>query len=231
MAQSLACVVSSGALKLEGLAAQGAANARVLNGKPSTSSVAAVRRNVVVSASLNNEEAQTSSRRSVLSLLAASVAAGTLAQNASALVDIPIGPAPLPSGGLPGTENADEARDFDKNLIDRFYFQVVEGKEVQLRIKAAVDEIIAVKSLIDKKAWPYVMNDLRSKASYLRFDLKKVIDGKPKEVKKELVSLKNKVFDSLDKLDYAARCKSTPKAEAAYAEAVGLLKDLVSSLA
>lgn len=99
MAQSLACVVSSGALKLEGLAAQGAANARVLNGKASTSAVA-VRRNVVVSASLSNEEAETSSRRSVLSLLAATVAAGAFVQNASAVSDIKFGRTPPLSGGL-----------------------------------------------------------------------------------------------------------------------------------
>jgi hypothetical protein len=97
MAQSLA--VSCGSLKLEGLAAQGAANARVLNGRSSTNAVA-VRRNVVVSASLSSEEAETSSRRSVLGLLAATVVAGAFAQNANAVVDIKLdGPPPL-SGGL-----------------------------------------------------------------------------------------------------------------------------------
>jgi photosystem II oxygen-evolving enhancer protein 3 len=231
MAQSLACAVSSGSLKLEGLAVQGAAKARVLNGRSSNGSVA-VRRNVVVSASsMSNEEAETSSRRSVLSLLAASVAAGAFAQNANALIDIKLDGPPLPSGGLPGTENADEARDTDLDLPKRFFLQGLAPPAAAGRIKDAVNEIIAVKAYIDKKAWPYVQNDLRSKAQYLGFDLKTIIDSKSKPEKKELVALKAKVFDSINKLDYAARSKSTPQAEAAYTETVALLKKLVAQIA
>jgi photosystem II oxygen-evolving enhancer protein 3 len=128
-----------------------------------------------------------------------------------------------------GTENADEARDFDLNLKQRFFLQTTDNAVA--RIKEAAEQIIAVKSYIDKKAWPYVQNDLRSKAQYLGFDLKSVIDAKPKGEKKELVALKAKLFDSINKLDFAARSKSVPKADAAYNETVDLLKQVLGQLA
>ena len=65
------------------------------------------------------------------------------------------------------------------------------------RAKESAEQIIAVKGLIEKKAWPYVQNDLRSKAGYLRFDLTTVINSKPKEEKKELTALTNKLYDSI----------------------------------
>lgn len=236
MAQcSLACAVSSGSLRLEGLAAQGAANARALSSRPSSSSGVALRRSVVVSASSSksNEEVEStaSSRRSVLSLLAATVAAGALAQSASALTEIKLeGPPPL-SGGLPGTENSDEARDFDLDLKKRFFLVSLESPAAVGRVKEAADQIIAVKSYIDKKAWPYVQNDLRSKAQYLSFDLKTILESKDKAVKKDLKALTSQLFESINKLDYAAKSKSTPKAEKAYAETVALLNKVVASIA
>jgi len=236
MAQSMACMVSSGSLKLEGgLAAQGAANARALNGRSSSRCVASVRSNGVVAASVSRAEeettATTSSRRSMLSLLAASVAAGAFVKEASALVDIKLeGPPPL-SGGLPGTENADEARDFDIDLKKRFFLQSVGTDEAIARVKEAVDQIVSVKSYIDKKAWPYVRNDLRSKAQYLGFDIKTIIDSKGKPEKKVLGDMKTKLFETINKLDYAATKKSSPDAEKYYAETVDLLTKFVAKLA
>lgn len=130
-----------------------------------------------------------------------------------------------------GTENADEARDTDLDLNKRFFLQALPTSLAAGRVKEAADEIIAVKSYIDKKAWPYVQNDLRSKAQYLGFDLKAIIDSKSKPDKKTLVALKAKLFDSINNLDYAAKLKSTPKAEKAYAETVDILKKLVASIA
>lgn len=64
-----------------------------------------------------------------------------------------------------GTDNSDEARDLKLPLKNRFYLQSLSPTEAMARAKESVKDIFNVKELIDKKAWPYVQNDLRSKAS------------------------------------------------------------------
>lgn len=98
-----------------------------------------------------------------------------------------------------GTLNSDQARDFNLPYNkDRFYLQPLSPTEAAQRAKVSAKEIINVKQLIDKKAWPYVQNDLRLRAEYLRYDLKTVISGKPKDEKKSLQDLTGKLFDSIN---------------------------------
>lgn len=94
--------------------------------------------------------------------------------------------------------NSDEARDFDLPLKDRFFIQALAPAQAAVRAKESAKEIVGVKQLIDKKAWPYVQNDLRSKASYLRYDLKTVISAKPSGEKKPLKDLTEKLFSVID---------------------------------
>ncbi|KAK1364827.1 Oxygen-evolving enhancer protein 3-2, chloroplastic [Heracleum sosnowskyi] len=171
------------------------------------------------------------SRRAVLSVVAAGLSVGFFAKDVLAAANsIKIGPPPPPSGGLPGTDNSDEARDLDKPLKQRFYLQPLPPTEAAARAKDSAKDIINVKELIDKKAWPYVQNDLRSKAEYLRYDLNTVISAKPKDEKKLLKELTGKLFQVINDLDYAAKKKSTPKAEKAYAETVTALNDVLAKL-
>lgn len=69
--------------------------------------------------------------------------------------------------------------------------------EAAVRAKESAKDILGVKSLIDQKAWPYVQNDLRLKAGYLRFDLNTVISAKSKDEKKSLKELTGKLFDTI----------------------------------
>ena len=103
-----------------------------------------------------------------------------------------------PAHSTDGTENSDEARDFDLPLKNRFYLQPLSPSEAAARAKESAKDILNVKGLIDKKAWPYVMNDLRLKASYLRYDLNTVINAKSKEEKKPLKELTGKLFSTID---------------------------------
>ncbi|OMO76686.1 Photosystem II PsbQ, oxygen evolving complex [Corchorus capsularis] len=172
-------------------------------------------------------------RRAVLGLVAATLAGGSFVQAvlaADAARSIKVGPPPPPSGGLPGTLNSDEPRDLKLAYKDRFFLQPLAPSEAAKRAKESAKDILGVKSLIDKKAWPYVQNDLRLKAEYLRFDLKTVISAKPKDEKKSLSELSGKLFDTINKLDYAAKIKSTPEAEKYYAETVSTLNDVLAKL-
>ncbi|XP_022716047.1 oxygen-evolving enhancer protein 3, chloroplastic-like [Durio zibethinus] len=170
-------------------------------------------------------------RRAVLGLVAAGLATGSLVQ--AVLADarsIKVGPPPPPSGGLPGTLNSDEPRDLDLAYKDRFFLQPLTPAQAAQRAKESAKDILGVKSLIDKKAWPYVKNDLRLKAEYLRYDLKTVISAKPKDEKKSLNELTKKLFDTINDLDHAAKIKSTPEAEKYYAQTVSTLNDVLAKL-
>ena len=96
-----------------------------------------------------------------------------------------------------GTLNSDEARDLVLPLKERFFLQPLPPAAAAARAKESAKDIIGVKGLIDKKAWPYVQNDLRLKASYLRYDLNTVISAKPKDEKKSLKDLTGKLFDTI----------------------------------
>lgn len=101
-----------------------------------------------------------------------------------------------------GTMNSDEPRDLDLAYKDRFFLQPLTPAQAAQRAKESAKDILGVKTLIDKKAWPYVMNDLRLKAEYLRFDLKTVISSKPKDEKKSLDELTKKLFNTIDGVSF-----------------------------
>ncbi|XP_059661262.1 oxygen-evolving enhancer protein 3, chloroplastic-like [Cornus florida] len=171
------------------------------------------------------------SRRAVLGLVATGLATGSFVQAVLAEAkSIKVGPPPPPSGGLPGTLNSDEPRDYDLPLKERFYLQALPPAKAAQRAKESAMEIVGVKSLIDKKAWPYVQNDLRLRASYLRFDLNTIISAKPKEEKKPLKDLTGKLFKDISDLDHAAKIKSPAEAQKYYAATVSSLNDVLAKL-
>ncbi|KAK9265396.1 hypothetical protein L1049_003402 [Liquidambar formosana] len=171
------------------------------------------------------------SRRAVLGLVATGLASGSFVQAVlAAAKSIKVGPPPPPSGGLPGTLNSDEPRDLDLPLKERFFIQPLSPAEAAQRAKVSAKEIVGVKEFIAKKAWPYVQNDLRLRAEYLRFDLNTIISAKPTDEKKPLKELTGKLFQTIGKLDYAAKKKSSPDAEKYYAETVSTLNDVIAKL-
>uniref|UniRef100_A0A6N2KZ51 16 kDa subunit of oxygen evolving system of photosystem II n=1 Tax=Salix viminalis TaxID=40686 RepID=A0A6N2KZ51_SALVM len=204
---------------------------RLLNVPCNTTRVAVARPGLTVRAQQQVSGELETSRRAMLGLAAAGLASGTFVQAVLAdALPIKLGPPPLPSGGLPGTLNSDEARDFDLPLKKRFFLQPLPPSEAAVRAKESAQDILGVKTLIDQKAWPYVQNDLRLKAGYLRFDLNTVISAKSKDEKKFLKELTGKLFDTIDNLDHAAKIKSTPEAEKYYAQTVSTLNDVLAKL-
>lgn len=97
-----------------------------------------------------------------------------------------------------GTLNSDEARDLKLPLKERFYLQPLTPTEAAARAKESAKEIVAAKKFIDQKAWPYLQNDLRLRAGYLRYDLNTIISAKPKDQKKSLKELTGKLFQDID---------------------------------
>ncbi|KAF3776260.1 Photosynthetic NDH subunit of lumenal location 2 [Nymphaea thermarum] len=171
------------------------------------------------------EAASQSGRRALLGLLAAGVTAGSIVK--SVLAEAKIASIICHAAG---TKNSDVPRDLLLPLKDRFFLQPLPPAEAALRAKDSAKEIVGVKSFIDKKAWPYVKNDLRLRASYLRFDLNTVINAKPKGEKKPLLELTEKLFSTIDGLDHAAKIKSSQEAEKYYAQTVSALSDVLAKL-
>ncbi|XP_051136331.1 oxygen-evolving enhancer protein 3-1, chloroplastic-like [Andrographis paniculata] len=174
-----------------------------------------------------------SRRRALLGLAAAGIASASFVQAVLADVkakSIKIGPPPPPSGGLPGTLNTDIARDLDLPLKDRFFIQPLPPAEAAKRAKDSAKDIVNVKEQIDKKAWPYVQNDLRLRAELLRYDLKTIVSAKPREEKKALKDLISKLFQTISDLDHAAKIKSSSEAEKYYAQTVSALNDVLAKL-
>lgn len=197
---------------------------------PSNSRVAVARPGFTVRAQQASNEPETS-RRAMLGLVAAGVASGSFVQAVLAdATPIKVGPPPPPSGGLPGTLNSDEPRDLDLPLKERFFIQPLTPAQAAERAKESAKDILNVKELIEKKAWPYVQNDLRLRAEYLRYDLNTIISAKPKDEKQSLKNLTGKLFQTISNLDHAAKIKSTPEAEKYYAETVSTLNDVLSKV-
>ncbi|KAK9133589.1 hypothetical protein Scep_013117 [Stephania cephalantha] len=185
----------------------------------------------IIRAHHGKSEGEAASRRAVLGLVATGLASGSFVKAVLAEAkSIKVGPPPPPSGGLSGTKNSDEARDFEIPLKERFFIQPLEPVAAAKRAKESAQEILNVKALIDKKAWPYVQNDLRLRAGYLRYDLNTIISSKSKEEKKALKDLTGKLFDTISNLDHAAKIKSTPEAEKYYAQTVSTLNDVLGKL-
>ncbi|KAJ6797072.1 putative oxygen-evolving enhancer protein 3, chloroplastic [Iris pallida] len=200
MAQAMASMTGlCGSLQIGGssrLLCPGGGGRAAAAGRPGA---AVVRAQQPQAAEIEEAAAAQISRRAALGLVAAGLAGGSFVK--AVLADakpIKLGPPPPPSGGLPGTENSDQARDFELPLKERFFLQPLPPAEAAARAKESAKEILGVKADIDKKAWPYVMNDLRNKAGYLRYDLNTVIGAKPKEEKKALKELTSKLFATID---------------------------------
>ncbi|KAK4254063.1 hypothetical protein QN277_009494 [Acacia crassicarpa] len=228
MAQAMASSSMAGLRSSSQSFFEGSSRLNAASGNVRTASLG--RHGLVVRAQQGQSEADTS-RRAVLGLVAAGLATGSFVQ--AVLADaktIKVGPPPPPSGGLPGTLNSDEPRDLLLPLKDRFFLQPLGPSEAAKRAKESAKEILNVKGLIDKKAWPYVQNDLRLRAEYLRYDLNTVISAKPKDEKKSLKELSGKLFQTISNLDHAAKIKSQPEAEKYYAETVSTLNDVLGKL-
>ncbi|KAK6932404.1 Oxygen-evolving enhancer protein 3 [Dillenia turbinata] len=191
---------------------------------PSSSRVPMTQPELTVRASAETE----TSRRAVLGLVAAGLATRSFVQAVLAEAK------PIKFGWLwgmaTGTLNSDQPRDLDLPLKERFFIQPLPPVATAARAKESAKDIVGVKSCIDKKAWPYVQNDLRLKAEYLRYDLNTVISAQPKEQKKPLKELVGKLFQTISELDHATKIKSTPEAEKYYAKTVSTLNDVLAKL-
>ncbi|CAK8559982.1 unnamed protein product [Lathyrus sativus] len=175
---------------------------------------------------------QESSRRAVIGLVATGLVSSSFVQAVFAeAIPIKVGGPPPLSGGLPGTLNSDEARDLKLPLKERFFIQPLPPTEAAARTKESAKEIVAAKKFIDQKAWPFLQNDLRLRAGYLRYDLKTIISSKPKDQKQSLKELTDKLLLDISNLDHAAKIKSPSEAEKYYAIAVSTLNDVLSKIA
>ncbi|WP_411024277.1 photosystem II protein PsbQ, partial [Salmonella sp. s58953] len=105
-----------------------------------SSRVGLARRGFTVRAQQGSTETETS-RRAVLSLVAAGLGSAAFVKSAFAeATSIKIGPPPPPSGGLPGTLNSDEPRDLDLPLKNRIFKQPLPPAAAVARAKESAKD-------------------------------------------------------------------------------------------
>lgn len=181
-------------------------------------------RSVVVRAQADDSSA---SRRSVLSVIAATIAAAT--SPAWAGEPNPISLITAPKNAL---KDRDEAFDVDLDYSQRFAFGKLSKEETVIRLKDSVATLKDLKPSIESKTWWNVQSVLRTKLGYLRFDLEKLIALQAKDNRKVLLSELDALYKTIEKLDYTVtRVLDTDKALVLYDKVVADVNALVAKVA
>lgn len=68
------------------------------------------------------------------------------------------------------------------------------------RAKETAAVLSEIESYVEKQAWPYVRNELRSEFGYLRYDLETIINSKPKAERKALLKDVADLIESIEKV-------------------------------
>ncbi|MBA0819495.1 hypothetical protein Gohar_022207 [Gossypium harknessii] len=90
--------------------------------------------------------------------------------------------------------------------------------------------LLQVKDLIELKAWREAQKELRKSSSLLKQDIYTIIQAKPGNERQNLRKLYFNLFNSVSKLDYAARDEDESKVLQCYDKIVLALNEILSEL-
>ncbi|XP_042508205.1 psbQ-like protein 3, chloroplastic [Macadamia integrifolia] len=103
-------------------------------------------------------------------------------------------------------------------------------EEAESEIKGHVRDLLQVKSLIDLESWEAAQKDLRKSSAKLKQDIHTIIQAKPGSERPLLRKLYSSLFNTVTKLDYAARSKDMTRVLECYQNIVVNLDDILSRL-
>ncbi|XP_039034770.1 psbQ-like protein 3, chloroplastic [Hibiscus syriacus] len=103
-------------------------------------------------------------------------------------------------------------------------------EEAENGIQNHAKALLKVKDLIESKAWREAQKELRRSSSLLKQDIYTIIQGKPGNQRPQLRKLYSNLFNSVTKLDYAARDEDESQVLQCYDKIVFALNDILSKL-
>lgn len=100
------------------------------------------------------------------------------------------------------------------------------------RIRKCACDLLSIGGDIidDDDSWDLIRRDLQLKSTFLYCDFNKMISSAPKDQKKALAELANKLFCSIEELDDAVKIRSIPLTHDRYNEAAVILQEVVAAL-
>ncbi|XP_015692197.2 psbQ-like protein 3, chloroplastic [Oryza brachyantha] len=103
-------------------------------------------------------------------------------------------------------------------------------EEAEAVVKVHARNLVRVKGLIDARSWRELQSALRSSASNLKQDLYAIIQASPASQRPELRRLYSDLFNSVTRLDYAARDKDELQVQEYYSNIITSLEEIFSKI-
>ncbi|XP_047334580.1 photosynthetic NDH subunit of lumenal location 3, chloroplastic [Impatiens glandulifera] len=138
------------------------------------------------------------------------------------------GPIPIPQ--IYNKEIANEATGTRSFLKRGIYMANIGVKGSAHRIKKYAFDLLALEDLLGQNAWNYVIKYLRLKSTFLYYDFDKIISAASPSDKQPLIDLANKLFNSVEKLEDAAKEKNVPQTESRYKDTAVILQEVMDRM-
>ncbi|OVA08937.1 Photosystem II PsbQ [Macleaya cordata] len=96
------------------------------------------------------------------------------------------------------------------------------------RIRKCAIDLISIIDLMDgEDSWDLMGRDLHLRSTFLYCDFNQIISKAPEDEKKPLINLANRLFYSIEQLNYAVKLRNIILTESRYIDTAAVLEELM----